>query len=295
MGVGIPPEVIASYLVGGLVLAAGLFTLVRRKSWSERRGMQRLLLVGPLCYAIPLAAFGTEHLTIASSIARAIPAWIPWHLAWTYALGICFILAAFSLVTGIQRQLAASLVAFNFFLFVLLMDAPGWARNPGSRFAMALTLRELAFSGGPLALAASLATQWPERLRRRLITLGRYFVAIPVAVYCVEQFLHGDYVPGLPLNRVTPTWLWGHAIWTYVSAASYVVPAALLLAGRRTALAATWLGASVPFIVVVAYVPIAVVDRTSLLGLNFIFDTLMFGGTILLLANALTDAPMFQG
>jgi hypothetical protein len=35
------------------------------------------------------------------------------------------------------------------------------------------------------------------------------------------------------------------------------------------------------------YVPIAWAERASLEGLNYFFDTLMFGGTVLLLAGAM--------
>ena len=135
-------------------------------------------------------AFGTEHFTLAKAVASLIPAWIPWHMVWVYLVGTCFIAAGLSLVTRIQARLSASLLAITFFLFVVLMDAPGWARSPGSRFAMALTLRELSFSGGALALAASLSKEWRERGTHVLATVARYFVAIPVIVYSVEQFMH---------------------------------------------------------------------------------------------------------
>jgi hypothetical protein len=48
------------------------------------------------------------------------------------------------------------------------------------------------------------------------------------------------------------------------------------------------IGATLFCIVLVVYVPIAIVDRASLdNGLNYFFDTLMFCGTVLLLAGAL--------
>ena len=87
---------------------------------------------------------------------------------WTYFVGACFIAAGLSLVTKIQARLAASLLALTFFLFVVLMDAPGLARNPQNRFALALMLRELAFCGGPLALAASLSGDGRARLATSL-------------------------------------------------------------------------------------------------------------------------------
>jgi len=61
-----------------------------------------------------------------------------------------------------------------------------------------------------------------------------------------------------------------------------------LLIGKRTRAAATWLGITVLFIELVVYVPIAVVERASLAnGLNYMADTLMFCGAVLLLAGAM--------
>src|SRR5208282_481021 len=74
---------------------------------------------------------------------------------------------------------------------------PGLGRHPQNRIFLALTLRELSFSGGPLALAASLSDEWGERGRHIVATIARYFVAIPVLFYSLEQFMHGDHVPGL--------------------------------------------------------------------------------------------------
>lgn len=283
----IPSEVIWSYISFGVVLAIGLVAIFLRGHWQKARGLDKVITFGPLFYAAPLAAFGTEHFTLTKDIASLIPTWIPWHLVWAYFVGACFIAAALSLVTGIQRRLSASLLALTFFLFVVLMDAPGWAHNPRNRFALALMLRELSFSGGPLALAASLSENWRERGTHILATVARYFVAIPVLFYSFEQFMHGDHVPGIPLEMVTPQWVYGHAIWTYVTAVVYAVAGPLLLVGKKTRAAATWLGLTVLFGVLVVYVPIAVVERASLESFNYMADTLMYCGALLLLAGAM--------
>jgi uncharacterized membrane protein YphA (DoxX/SURF4 family) len=284
----IPSDVIWSSLVGAVVLAIGFVVTLLRDDWSKARGLDKLLLLGPLFYAGPLAAFGTEHFTQTDAIASIIPAWIPWHQFWAYFVGACFIAAALSLVTRVQARLAASLLALTFFLFVVLMDIPGWAQDPRDRFALTLALRELSFSGGALALAASLRAQSNERGADTLATIARYFVAIPVLVFGFEQFMHGDHVPGVPLNRVTPEYVYGHAIWTYLAAVVYAVAGSLLLVGKRTRAAATWLGLTVLVVVLVVYVPIGVVERASLgNGLNYLADTLMFCGAVLLLASAM--------
>ncbi len=284
----IPGPVIWSYFVFAVVLAIGLLAICLRGNWRNARGIDKLILFGPLFYAAPVAAFGTEHYTLTSAIMSIVPAWIPWHAFWVYFVGACFIAAGLSLVTGIQARLAASLLAVTFFLFVVLMEAPGWAHHPRDRFALTFVLREISFSGGALALAASLAEQWGKRGTHILATIARYFVAIPVLFFSFEQFLHGDHVPGIPLEPLTPTWIYGHLIWTYLAAVVYAVAGALLFAGKKTRAAATWVGLTVLFVELVVYVPIAVVERASLAnGFNYLADTLMFCGAVLLLAGAM--------
>jgi len=284
----IPGIVIWSYSVGAVVFAAWLATTVQRGDWSRARGLDRAILLGPVFYAVPLGAFGTEHFTLAGIIASLIPAWIPWHPFWTYLLGGCFIAAALSLVTRIQARLAASLLAATFLLFVLLMDLPGWAQDPRDRFALTIALRQLAFSGGALALAASLTPPDRKPGPNVLATVARYFVGVPVVVFGFQQFMHADHVPGVPLNRLTPSYVLGHSFWTYLAAVVYVLAGVLLLVGKRTRAAATWIGLTVLVVVLAVYVPIAVVDRASLgNGLNYLFDTLMFCGVVFLLAGAM--------
>jgi uncharacterized membrane protein YphA (DoxX/SURF4 family) len=284
----IPSQVIWSYCVGGTVLAIGLVAIFRSGDWQTARGVDKLILFGPLFYAAPLAAFGTEHFTLVAGMVSMVPPWIPWHSFWVYLVGACFIAAGLSLVTGIHMRLAASLLGLTFFLFAALMDAPAWAQDPRDRFATALMLREIAFSGGALALAANLTGPPHQRRAHILATIARYFVAIPVLFYSFEQFLHADHVPGVPLEAVTPAWIYGHSIWTYLTAVVYAVAGPLLFTGRKTREAATGLGMIVLVIILAVYIPIGIVERASLdNGLNYLGDTLMFCGTVLLLARAM--------
>jgi uncharacterized membrane protein YphA (DoxX/SURF4 family)/uncharacterized membrane protein len=288
----IPSEVMWSYLAAGVVLATGLVAMARRGDWQQARGFDKLILFGPLFYAAPLAAFGVEHFTLTQAIASLVPAWIPWHQFWAYFVGACFIAAAFSLVTKIRAFLSASLLALTFFLFAALMDAPAWAQHPRDPFALTLMLRELSFSGGALALADHLIVQGRERGPGVPATIARYFVAIPVLWFSLQQFMHGSQVPGVPLKPLTPDYVYGHAIWTYLAAVVYAGSGILLLVGKKTRAAATWLGMTVLFVELVVYVPIGIVERASLgNGLNYVADTLMFCGAVLLLASAMPREP----
>jgi len=280
--------VAGSYLAFGIVFLTGLAVVFMRGDWRRARGLEQLILFGPIFYAAPVAGFGAEHFTLTDGIASIIPAWIPWHVFWTLLLGACFIAGGLSLVTGIQARLTATLFGITFFLFVALMHGPSWAHDPHNRTALTVALRETSFSGGAFALAGSLSDRTRQSSARWLATLARYFVAIPVLFFSVEQFLHGSQVPGVPLERITPAYVLGHSIWTYAAAVVYAIAGVLLLVNRKTRPAAAWLGLTVFLIELLVYVPIGAVDRASLgNGFNYMADTLMFCGAVLLLAGAM--------
>ena len=284
----VPYQVVWSYSVGGAIVVIGVFAIFLRGEWQKAGGLDKLLLLGPLFYAAPIAAFGVEHFTLAQAIASIVPKWIPWHLFWAYLIGACFIAAALSLVTGIQMRLSASLLALTFFLFAVLMDLPGWSQNPRNRFALTFLLREISFSGGPLALAASLIGPERKRAVHTLATIARYFIAVPLLFYSFEQFMHPDHVPGVPLEPLTPSYVYGRLIWAYLLAVVYALSGALLLVGKKTRTAAISAGLAVLFVELLVYLPIGIVQRASLdNGLNYVFDTLMFCGTVLLLGTAM--------
>jgi uncharacterized membrane protein YphA (DoxX/SURF4 family) len=283
-----PSDVIWSYTVFTLVCIAGVATIFLRGDWEKARGIDKLILFGPIFYAAPLGGFGAEHFTRAAGIASIVPKFIPWHMFWALFVGACFIAASFSLVTRIQARLSASLVALTFLIFVMTMDLPGWATQPGNRFFAILTMRELSFCGGALAYAAMLAGREGSPGSHMFATIARYFVGVPILLYSIEQFLHADHVPGVPLEPLTPAYIPAPVLWAYVAAIGYLFAGILLLVGKKTRAAATLAGLSVLLVELAVYIPIAVVQRTSLdLGFNYMADTLMFCGAVFLLAGAM--------
>ncbi len=279
--------VIWSYCSFGVVLAIGVGVIALRGDWPKARGLDKLILLGPLFYAAPVAAFGTEHFTITQVIASLVPKWIPWHYFWAYLVGACFIAAALSIVARVQAGVSSGLLGVTFLLFVLLMDIPGWAQHPRDRFALTYALRELSFSAGAGAFAASLLHEGRRPGAHSVQVIARYSIAIAVLFFGFEQLLHGDHVPAIPLEMVTPGWLYGHAVWTYLAAVISIIAGILLITGKKTRAAVAWLGLSVLVLVLIVYVPIAVVERSNFEGLNYMADTLMFCGAVLLLAHAM--------
>lgn len=122
------------YFSGSVVLVVGLVKILKDEL-SQTRGLDKIMPFGRLFLAIPLAVFGTEHLTSAADIANIIvPRWFPAHEFWVYLVGIALIAAALSITVQIQSPLAATLLGAMLFSFVLLIHIPNIIAQPNNRF-----------------------------------------------------------------------------------------------------------------------------------------------------------------
>jgi hypothetical protein len=271
--------------------------LAARSDIAQAPGLDKFVALGNLCFALPLAVFGAEHLSAANGIAQGVPSFVPWHLFWAYFVGFALLAASLSIATKIEVRWSGLLFGIMMFLFVAMMDIPGTLADPKNRFSWALTLRELAFGGGGWILAASAQHEQdhePGRGQRAsiLITVGRVLIGIAAIFYGVETFQHPLGMPGIPLEKLMSEWIPARPLIGYLTAAILVVAGAAILLAKNTRMAATYLGAWLVLLVVLVYGPImiaALADPSTdvkVEGLNYFFDTLLFGGTILALANA---------
>ena len=261
------------------------------------RGLDKIVVLSNLCFAAPLAVFGAEHLSDPGDIAPLVPSFVPWHLFWTYFVGFALLAASLSIATKIQVRWSGLLFGIMMFLFVAMMDIPGALANPRDRFAWTLLLRELAFGGGGWILAGNaLREQINEYGRGRrgseLITVGRVLTGIAATFYGVETFLHPTSCPGIPLEKLMPAWIPGQLLIGYLTGAILVAAGVTILLDRKTRTAATYLGTWIVLLVVFVYGPILIASlldpstAVKVEGLNYFFDTLLFGGTVLALASA---------
>ena len=215
---GIPAIPFWIYVCSSLLFIIGFIKIL--KELPQERGIDKIMPFGRLFFAIPMAVFGSEHFTITANIAALVPRWIPAHTFWVYLVGASFICAALSISVLVQARLAAALVGMTFLIFVCVMDLPGTLAHPHNRFFWALALRQLAFSGGAFAFAMS---PWSTRTRpqsraqmtKALAAIPRFFVGIPSLFYGVEHLLHPEYVPGIPLQKLTPEWIPGRISLSY--------------------------------------------------------------------------------
>jgi uncharacterized membrane protein len=283
----IPGPVFWPYFTGIAVLAIGL-PIILKNEVPQARGLDKLMPFGRLFYAIPLAVFAGEHFTIGRLMASGVPSWIPAHIFWIYLVGVALVSAALSIVVEKYARLAATLLGVMIFLFVVLLHIPRVAANLHDRISWAVALRDLSFSGGAFAFASTqrkLPSATPTSL---LLSLARYAIAVAAIFFGVEHFLHPEFAPGVPLAKITPTWIPLRLFWAYLAGVALLISGVCLLINQKSRLAATYLGLTILLIVLVIYLPILISIPSDIgNGLNYFADTLMFAGTIILLADAL--------
>jgi len=273
------------YAAGIAIFAIGLTMLLRSGAWKAQ-GLDKAIAFGGLFFAVPLAVFGGDHFVFSRDIAGAVPSWIPGHLFWVYFVGTALFAAALSIVVNRYSALAATLSGLMIFSFVLLISVPRVAGNLGDRFAWAVLLRDLFFSGGGLAFAVAQAKK-PQDWSK-LIAVIRTSMGIVSVIFGIEHFLHPQFVPVVPLKQLMPPWIPGHVPLAFATGAVMIASGLCIVLNWKARMAATALGIVVFVIVVQIYLPIAIAKLSDIgNGLNYVADTLLFSGSALLLAGAL--------
>ncbi len=281
------------WLVGLVFLAGGLAAIRRELNAAhgpDRRIEDRWIELGPVFVGAPLAVFGTEHFVAARAMEQMVPVWMPARMFWAYFVGCALIAAATTLVAVKFVRLSATLLGVMFLLFVLMLDLPFAIAHPGDRLGWNFVLRETAFAGGAWALAGS--QRWNSQAGKLnwMILFGRFSLAAAVIYFGFEQVLHPEFTPGVPDVKLTPAWIPLHAMWGYPVGAFLVLAGAALLLNFKPRISACWIGVLMTLLTALLYLPILARTRDPSQmtdAINFVADTLMFGGIALLVARAL--------
>ena len=156
-----PPTILAMFLAfSGTALsmsAAGLALLAiglsaRKHDIAQARGIDKLVALTPLCFAIPLAVFGAEHLSSPQSLLALVPSYMPWRMFWIYFVGFALIAASLSIATRRQVRWSGLLFGAMMFFFVAMVHLPG-AVAAGGRIPWTIVVREMSFGGAGWVLA----------------------------------------------------------------------------------------------------------------------------------------------
>jgi uncharacterized membrane protein len=270
---------------GLALLAIGL--VAARNEIARARGIEKVVALAPVCFAIPLAIFGAEHFGLGQAMAPMVPKYMPWREFWVYFVGVALIAAALSIATRRQVRWSGLLFGAMMFLFVAMVHLPGAIRT-GDRIVWTVVFREMSFGGAAWVLAGTAAG---GSQGRRLITVGRVLIAITAIFFGAQHFLHPLALPGVPLVKLMPPWVPVRPAIDYLTGALLLAAGVCFLLNRKARVAATYLGAWIVLLVVVIYGPVligALADPNAgvqMEGLNYFADTLLFGGTILSVAG----------
>jgi uncharacterized membrane protein YphA (DoxX/SURF4 family) len=271
------------WFAGVVFLAMGFYAV--RKEFAAAVRLDKIIVLGRVLAASALATFGAEHFLNVKAFSPAVPNWLPFHPFWIVFVGIALFAGALSLAWNRYTKLSSTLLAIMLFLFALMLHIPRAVANPHDRFAWAVALREPAFAGGFLAFAGSLAPR-----SRILILIGRIAMAVAFLFFAVMHILYPQNAPGVPLAKLTPAWMpWPHVLAT-ITALFLLAAGVAIIVNRYARTAAAWLGMWMIYLTLVVYLPIflqASGGEQLIEGVNYIFDTLLFAGTILLLASAM--------
>jgi uncharacterized membrane protein len=280
--------------VGLLYLVAGVFIL--RKEIGGARGWDKLVILGCVFIAVSLAVFATEHFVSAKFLQNGVPPWMPAHLFWAYFVGCALLAAATSLTVRKFVRLSSTLLGWMFFLFVCMIHLPNALAEPKDRFVWTVVLRDLSFAAGAWALAGLHSRASSPQLSKWFILFGRIVIAIAAIFFAVEHFLHPAFAPGVPLEKMTPSWVPFPSVWGYLAGAILVAAGIGLALNKQSRIAAASIGALMTFFTLFLYLPILILAHDGSTpeiteAINYVFDTLLFAGTALVLASALSRDP----
>src|SRR5436309_2579823 len=119
-----------------------------RTEIARSPGLDKLLALANLCFAIPLAVFAAEHLSAAKFIMLAVPSYMPGRLFWAYFVGCALLAASLSIATTIQVRWSGLLFGIMMFLFVAMIHLPQAIASHGDRIRWTIVFREMSFGGG---------------------------------------------------------------------------------------------------------------------------------------------------
>jgi uncharacterized membrane protein len=279
---------------GLIYLVAGL--LILRKQIRLSRGWDKLITLGCIFIAVPLAVFAPEHFGGPMRVPDMVPSWMPAHLFWAYFVGCALFAAATSLTVRKFVRLSSTLLGLMFFLFVCMMHIPNALADPKNRFAWAYALRDLSFAGGAWALAGLHSRASSPQQSKWMILFGRIVIAIAAIFFAVEFFLHPEFAPGFPLEKMTPLWVPFPSVWGYLAGAILLAAGIGLALNKKSRTAATSIGALMTVLTLFLYLPIWILAHSGttpeiMEAINYVFDTLIYAGTALVLASAMPRDP----
>jgi hypothetical protein len=281
---------VAMCCAGIAVFVAGALRVSR--VIARAQGPEKIVTLGNLCFAVPLAVFGALHVFGPRFVMDLVPAYMPWRSFWVYAVGGALLAASLSIATDIGVRWSGLLFGIMMFSFVAMIHLPGALANVHDRVAWTIVFRETSFGGAGWLLAGAVPEGWRGKGQAILGAVGRVCVTMALVWFGIEHFLYPTVLPGVPLTQQMPAWVPGRTIVGYLTGTALLLAGGSTLSRKQTRTVATLLGAWLLLLVLVIYGPFLVVslagpeEGAQIQGINYFADTLLFAGVVLALARA---------
>jgi uncharacterized membrane protein len=260
---------------------------------SQGKIMERVIGLGRFLLALPMVVYGVLHFIYVPFVASIVPPWIPWHVFWVYFTGVTIIAAGVSIAIGKQAHWAGTLLGTEILLFVALIHVFLIFHRPGDAWAersvfgdlpgrLNNACKDLGLSGAAFIFAGAQVDAWQTAARNRVLALGRFLFAIPIAGFGVMHFLYPAFAPGIPPMYTTISFLIpGHMFWAGFTGAAFLVAAVSIVTKKETRLAATLLGIIILGFTLLTWVPRFPAHPSDMWG-NWLKDLGIAGGALVL-------------
>ena len=274
-------------LSGVCFLIAGL--IGHRKEFCVHYAMSALTALGVVFVAAAVGTFGAEHLSDAREIVQIIPKWIPARMFWTYFVGVALLAAGVSYALGRAVRWSSFSLFAMFILFDVLMHIPAWMRHSGNREFWLIIVRDTTFGVGGLALFASQLRE--SKIADALRWVTRTWIGGVLVLYGIEHLLHPECTPGVPDLRHTIGWVPMPHVLAYMVGVIVLLCGIALVLGKYAEYGAAVSGLLMALLAWGLYFPSLLMahgGEQRLLELNYVGDTLMFAGTVLLFTRCVS-------
>jgi uncharacterized membrane protein len=192
---------------------------------AQARGLDKIVALSNLCFAIPLAVFGALHLSGVEFVAPLVPSYMPWRLFWAYFVGFALLAASLSNCHKNSGALVRAAVRDHDASFCGDAGHQGRSRPPQRQVCMDVCPPRNVVRGRRLdSCGNALREQGCGPGQSALITVGRVIIAIAAIFYGIEHFLHPAGAPGVPLEKMMPPWIPARLLVRYLRARFFSLP-----------------------------------------------------------------------
>jgi uncharacterized membrane protein len=195
-----------------------------------------------------------------------------------------------SLVAKRYVRWSSICLAIMFGLFVTLLWLPSAVAHPAVRIAWIITARETTYAIGALALFSIQA----PRSSVGLAAIARVWTGFVLVFYGVDHLLHPQFSPGVPDTKPTAGWVPLPAVLAYLVGILLIAFGLGMFVRRYATRGATSAGLLMLLLTLFLYVPeffLAQGVAEQVNSINFVADTLLFSGTMLVIAAAVISPP----